>query len=76
MSSNIDHFEEQLDLEHGIKMTDKRVLEISSNKIDESDNFMADVNEELKEVLFKKISIEIDLFQRTTVFSNEPSMWI
>jgi hypothetical protein len=76
MSSNIDQFQEQLDLEQGIKMTDKRVLEIPHDKVDESDNFAADVNEESKDVLFKKISIEIDLFQRTTVFSNYPSMWI
>ncbi len=76
MSSNIDQFEEQLDLEQGIKMTDKRVLEIPHNKVDECDNFAADSNEESKDVPFKKISIEIDLFQRTTVFCTDPSMWI
>jgi len=57
-------------------MTDKRVLEIPYNKVDECDNFAADSNEESKDVPFKKISIEIDLFQRTTVFCTDPSMWI
>ena len=76
MSSNIDQFEEQLDLKQGIKITNKKVLEIPSNKVDECDKFTADVNEESKDILFQKISFEIDLLQRTTVFSNDPSMWI
>jgi len=31
---------------------------------------------ESKDKILEKINIEIDLFQRTTVFSNDPSMWI
>jgi hypothetical protein len=33
---------------------------------------MIESNKPLRE----KINIEIDLIQRTTVFSNDPSMWI
>jgi len=31
---------------------------------------------ESNDKILEKISIEIDLLQRTTVFSNDPSMWI
>jgi hypothetical protein len=76
MSSKVDQLEEQSDLEQGIKITRERVMEIPTNRIHEDDRFVTDVNMESKDEILKKINIEIDLFQRTTVFSNDPSMWI
>jgi hypothetical protein len=76
MSSTVDQLEEQSDLEQGIKITRERVMEIPTNRVHEDDRFVTDVNMESKDEILKKINIEIDLFQRTTVFSNDPSMWI
>lgn len=76
MSSKVDQLEEQSDLEQGIKITRERVMEIPSHRVHEDDKFATDVNIESKDKILKKINIEIDLFQRTTVFSNDPSMWI
>jgi hypothetical protein len=83
MSSNTQYdefesrsMEEQSDLEQGIKITRERVMEIPTNRVHEDDEFATDVNRESKDEILKKINIEIDLFQRTTVFSNDPSMWI
>jgi len=45
-------------------------------RVHEDDKFATDVNMESKDEILKKINIEIDLFQRTTVFSNDLSMWI
>ena len=76
MSSNVDQLEAQSDLEQGIKMSRERGMEIPTNRVHEDDEFATDVNMESKDEILKKINIEIDLFQRTTVFSNDPSMWI
>lgn len=76
MSSNIDQLEEQSDLEQGIKITRERVMEIPTNRVQEDDKFATDDFMESNDKILEKISIEIDLFQRTTVFSNDPSMWI
>ena len=76
MSSKVDQLEEQSDVEQGIKITRERVMEIPTNRVHENDRFATDVNMESKDEILKKINIEIDLFQRTTVFSNDPSMWI
>ena len=76
MSSKVDQLEEQSNLEQGIKITRERVIEIPPNRVHEDDKFATDVNMEPKDEILKKINIEIDLFQRTTVFSNDPSMWI
>ena len=76
MSSKVDQLEEQSDLEQGIKITRERVLEIPTNSVPEDDKFGTDVDMESKDEILKKIDIEIDLFQRTTVFSNDVSMWI
>ena len=76
MSSKVDQLEAQSDLEQGIKITRERVMEIPSNRVHEDDKFATDVNIESKDKILKKINIEIDLFQRTMVFSNDPSMWI
>ncbi|HMG38709.1 MAG TPA: hypothetical protein VK566_05970 [Nitrososphaeraceae archaeon] len=76
MSSKVDQLGEQSDLEQGIKITRERVMEIPTNRVHEDDKFATDVNMESKDEILKKINIEIDLFQRTTVFSNDLSMWI
>ena len=76
MSSNVDQLEAQSDLEQGIKMSRERVMEIPPNRVYADDKFATDVNKESKDKILEKINIEIDLFQRTTVFSNDPSMWI
>ena len=76
MSSKVDQLEAQSDLEQGIKITRERGMEIPTNRVHEDDEFATDVNMESKDEILKKINIEIDLFQRTTVFSNDPSMWI
>lgn len=76
MSPNVDQMEAQSDLEQGIKMSRERAMEIPPNSVHADDKFATDVNMESKYKILEKISIEIDLFQRTTVFSNDPSMWI
>jgi hypothetical protein len=76
MSSKVDQLGEQSDLEQGIKITRERVMEIPTNRVHEDDKFATDVNMESKDEILKKINIEIDLIQRTTVFSNDLSMWI
>jgi hypothetical protein len=76
MSSKVDQLQEQSDLEQGIKITRERVMEIPTKRVHEDDKFATDVNMESKDEILKKIDIEIDLFQRTTVFSNDLSMWI
>jgi hypothetical protein len=76
MSSKVDQLEEQSDLEQGIKITRERVIEIPTNRVHEDEKFATDVDMESKDEILKKIDIEIDLFQRTTVFSNDLSMWI
>ena len=75
MSSNADQLEAQSDLER-ITMSGERVMEIPTNSVHEDDKFATDVNMESKDKILEKINIEIDLSQRTTVFSNDPSMWI
>jgi hypothetical protein len=75
MSSNADQLEAQSDLER-ITMSGERVMEIPTNSVHADDKFATDVNMESKDKILEKINIEIDLFQRTTVFSNDPSMWI
>lgn len=76
MSSKVDQLEQQSGLEQDIKITRERVMEIPTNRVQEDDKFATDVCMESNDKILEKISIEIDLFQRTTVFSNDPSMWI
>lgn len=76
MRSKIYQLEEQSNLKQDIKTTRKSVMEIPANRVHEDDKFVTDVNMESKDKIFEQINIEIDLFQRTTVFSNDPSMWI
>lgn len=76
MSSKVDQLEQQSGLEQDIKITTERVMEIPTNRVQEDDKFATDVCMESNDKILEKISIEIDLLQRTTVFSNDPSMWI
>ena len=76
MSSKVDQLEQQSGLEQDIKITRERVMEIPTNRVQEDDKFATDICMESNDKILQKISIEIDLFQRTTVFSNDPSMWI
>jgi hypothetical protein len=86
MSSKIDQLENQSDLRdelrdffknigNGVrknKEKDKHLI-VSENK----NKFTKDVNMiESNKPVQEKINIEIDLIQRTTVFSNDPTMWI
>ncbi|HSA74301.1 MAG TPA: hypothetical protein VLD84_10145 [Nitrososphaeraceae archaeon] len=76
MRSKIDQLEEQSNLEQGIKTTRKSVMEIPTDRVHKDDKFVTDVHMESKDKVFEQINIKIDLFQRTAVFSNDPSMWI
>jgi len=86
MSSKIDQLENQSDLRHELRDFLKNIGNgVRKNKekdkeltVYENENkFTKDVNIiESNKAPQEKISIEIDLIQRTTVFSNDPSMWI
>lgn len=86
MSSKIDQLENQSDLRHELRDFSKNIGNgVRKNKekdkeltVYENENkFTKDVNIiESNKAPQEKISIEIDLIQRTTVFSNDPSMWI
>jgi len=86
MSSKIDQLENQSDLRDELRDFFKNIGNgVRKNKekdkdvtVDENENkFTKDVNMmESNKPLQEKINIEIDLIQRTTVFSNDPSMWI
>jgi len=86
MSSKIDQLENQSDLRHELRDFLKNIGNgVRKNKekdkeltVYENENkFTKDVNIiESNKAPQEKISIEIDLIQRTTVFSNDPTMWI
>ena len=86
MSSKIDQLENQSDLRHeltdffknignGVRRISDKDKELTvyenENKFTKGVN-MIESNKPHQE----KINLEIDLIQRTTVFSNDPSMWI
>lgn len=82
MSSKIDQLENQPDLADRLmdffkniwrsKEKDNEItLNESKNKLTTNTNVL-----ESNKTLREKINIEIDVIQRTTVFSNNPSMWI
>ena len=81
MNSNIDQLENQPGLTHELteffknmrksKEKDREItMSESKKKLVSTDSI------ESNKMLHEKINIEIDLVQRTTVFSNESSMWI
>jgi len=86
MSSKIDQLENQTDLRDELKDFFKNIGNgVRKNKekdkevtVNENENkYTKDVNMiKSNKPLQEKINIEIDLIQRTTVFSNDPSMWI
>ena len=82
MSSKIDQLENQPDLADQLRHFFKNIrnskekdneitLNKNKNKLTTSTS-MLESNKTLRE----KMNIEIDIIQRTTVFSNNPSMWI
>jgi hypothetical protein len=82
MSSKIDQLENQPDLADRLmdffkniwtsKEKDNEItLNESKNKLTTNTNVL-----ESNKTLREKINIEIDVIQRTAVFSNNPSMWI
>jgi hypothetical protein len=82
MSSKIDQLENQPDLADQLRHFFKNIrnskekdneitLNKNKNKLTRNTN-MLESNKTLRE----KMNIEIDIIQRTTVFSNNPSMWI
>jgi hypothetical protein len=86
MSSKIDQLENQSDLRDELRDFFKNIGNgVRKNKekhkeliVYENENkYTKDVNMiKSNKPLQEKINIEIDLIQRTTVFSNDPSMWI
>jgi len=86
MSSKIDQLENQTDLRdelrdffknigNGVRKNKEKDKEVTVNE--NENKYTKDVNMiKSNKPLQEKINIEIDLIQRTTVFSNDPSMWI
>jgi len=86
MSSKIDQLENQSDLRdelrdffknigNGVRKNKEKDKEVTVNE--NENKYTKDVNMiKSNKPLQEKINIEIDLIQRTTVFSNDPSMWI
>ena len=81
MTSKIDHLENRpglanqlTDFFKNIRKTKEKDKEIrlNENKIKFTNTNMLESNKTLRE----KINMEIDVIQRTTVFSNDPFMWI
>ncbi len=82
MSSKIDQLENQPDLADQLRHFFKNfrkskekdnaiTLNENKNKLTTNTNVL-----ESNKTLREKMNIEIDVIQRTTVFSNNPSMWI
>lgn len=82
MSSKVDQLENQPDLAGELR---EFLRNFGSNK-ERDEAIMGDKNKDKSrtnmemidsnKILREKINIEIDLYQRTTVFSSDPSMWI
>ena len=86
MSSKIDQLEHQSDLRDELRDFFKNIGNSVRRNEDKDKELTVNENEskftkgvnmiESNKPLREKINIEIDLIQRTTVFSNDPSMWI
>lgn len=82
MSSKVDQLENQPNLAGELR---DFLRNFGSNK-ERDEAIMGDKNKDKSrtnmemidsnKILREKINIEIDLYQRTTVFSSDPSMWI
>jgi hypothetical protein len=86
MSSKIDQLEHPSDLRDELRDFFKNIGNSVRRNEDKDKELTVNENEnkftkgvnmiESNKPLREKINIEIDLIQRTTVFSNDPSMWI
>jgi len=80
MNSKIDQLENQPDLTHELRGLFKNIMRKEKGREttqNEAENKLTNTKSiQSNKMLREKIHIELDLVQRTTVFSNEPSMWI
>jgi hypothetical protein len=81
MSSKVDQLENQQDdateLRHFKKFQSKDETDKQNKEVETTDNFTTDVvMTEPNRTPREKINIEIDILQRTAVFSSDFSMWI
>lgn len=82
MSSKVDQLEKQSDLASELrdflrnfgsnKERDEAIIRDENKDNSTTDMKMIDLNKTPRE----KINIEIDLIERTTILSSDPSMWI
>lgn len=80
MSSKVNQLENQQDeateLGHFKKFQTKDEREKQNKVVETKDNFTTDIVMTEPRTPREKINIEIDIFQRTAVFSSDFSMWI
>jgi hypothetical protein len=81
MSSKVNQLENQRDrvseLNHFKKLQSNGEADEKIKAVDNTDNFTNDIGMiESSKTPSEKINIEIDIFQRTAVFSDDVSMWI
>lgn len=81
MSSKVDQLENQqneaTELSHFKKFQSKDETKKLNKEVEARDNFTTEiVMTEHNSTPREKINIEIDIFQRTAVFSSDFSMWI
>ena len=80
MNSKIDQLENQPDLTQELRGLFKNIIGKEKGREtmqNEAKNKLTNTKSiQSNKMLREKIHIELDLLQRTTVFSNEPSMWI
>lgn len=81
MSSKVNQLENQQDevteLSHFKKFQSKDETDKQNKVVETKDNFTTDiVMTEPNRTPREKINIEIDIFQRTAVFSSDFTMWI
>lgn len=81
MNSKIGQLENQPDLTHELRELFKNITTSKEkgreNTQSETKNVLTNTKSmQSNKKLREKVHIELDLFQRTTVFSNNPSMWI
>ncbi len=80
MSSKLNQLENQQDeateLSHLKKFQNKDEKDKQNKAVGTKDNFTTDIVMTEPNRTHEKINIEIDIFQRTAVFSSDFSMWI
>ena len=80
MNSKIDQLENQPDLKHELTEFFKNIRKskgkVRENSLDQNKNKLIDTDSiESNKMPREKVKIEIDLLQRTTVFSDGTYMW-